>query len=130
MSFTALLPALYLHTTVLLHCTSGAGVQVWNESHAEEEVLGMVIRTGLYTTMGTMLRQVMAPLNAVDHFRDPVIGVSQHVASSIDCHPPAIVVVCLHVSPHPTPTTLSVPHAPIGLRPTQCLICTPNLHPP
>lgn len=60
----------------MLECWLG-GAQVWNEAHAEEEVLGMVIRTGLYTTMGTMLRQVMAPLNAIDHFRDPAVAVSQ-----------------------------------------------------
>lgn len=39
----------------------------------------MVVRTGLYTTMGTMLREVMAPLNAVDHLRDPAVVVSHPV---------------------------------------------------
>ena len=58
-----------------LDCWLGVA-QLWNERDAQEEVLGMVIRTGLYTTMGTMLRQVMAPLNAVDHVRDPAVAVS------------------------------------------------------
>ena len=51
--------------------------QVWNERHAQEEVLGMVIRTGLYTTMGTMLKHVIAPLDAVNHLKDPAVAVSQ-----------------------------------------------------
>lgn len=38
-------------------------LQVWNEECAEDEVLAMVVRTGLCTTMGSMLRQVMNPLN-------------------------------------------------------------------
>ena len=40
--------------------------QVWNEDNADEEVLAMVVRTGLRTTMGDMLRQVMAPVNDVN----------------------------------------------------------------
>ena len=60
-----------------------AGAQVWNERHAQEEVLGMVVRTGLYITMGTMLRQVMAPLNAVEHLKDPAIVVSPSVCATI-----------------------------------------------
>ncbi len=35
------------------------GVQVWNEEDAEEEVLAMVVRTGLCTSMGSMMRQVV-----------------------------------------------------------------------
>ncbi|DBA99058.1 TPA: hypothetical protein ACH3X1_014197 [Trebouxia sp. C0004] len=39
---------------------SGTNVeQVWNEEDAEEEVLAMVVRTGLCTSMGSMMRQVM-----------------------------------------------------------------------
>lgn len=37
-------------------------LQVWNEEDPEDEVLAMVVRTGLCTTMGSMLRQVMNPL--------------------------------------------------------------------
>ena len=39
----------------------GAGLatmQVWNEEDAEDEVLAMVVRTGLHTSMGGMMRQV------------------------------------------------------------------------
>jgi len=32
---------------------------VWNEEDAEEEVLAMVVRTGLCTSMGSMMRQVV-----------------------------------------------------------------------
>lgn len=34
-------------------------MQVWNEEDAEDEVLAMVVRTGLHTTMGGMMRQVV-----------------------------------------------------------------------
>ena len=34
-------------------------VQVWNEEDAEEEVLAMVVRTGLHTSMGAMMRQIV-----------------------------------------------------------------------
>ena len=34
-------------------------VQVWNEEDAEEEVLAMVVRTGLCTSMGSMMRQMV-----------------------------------------------------------------------
>lgn len=39
----------------------GAGLatmQVWNEEDAEDEVLAMIVRTGLHTSMGGMMRQV------------------------------------------------------------------------
>ena len=35
------------------------GMQVWNEEDAEDEVLAMVVRTGLCTSMGSMMRQVV-----------------------------------------------------------------------
>ncbi|KAA6428240.1 MAG: hypothetical protein FRX49_01836 [Trebouxia sp. A1-2] len=39
---------------------SGTNVeQVWNEEDAEDEVLAMVVRTGLCTSMGSMMRQVV-----------------------------------------------------------------------
>lgn len=63
-----------------LHSCSVA-LQVWNEAKSDEEVLAMVVRTGLCTTMGTMLRQVMAPLNTLDLFRDPFITVSSVLAA-------------------------------------------------
>ena len=34
-------------------------MQVWNEEDAEDEVLAMVVRTGLHTSMGGMMRQVV-----------------------------------------------------------------------
>ena len=49
--------------------------QVWNEDQADEEVLAMVVRTGLCTAMGDMLRQVMAPLNETSPFKDPFFTV-------------------------------------------------------
>lgn len=49
--------------------------QVWNEHGSDEECLALVVRTGLYTTMGSMLRQVMAPANAVHSLRDPFVVV-------------------------------------------------------
>lgn len=35
--------------------------QVWNAEDPEEEVLAMVVRTGLNTTMGDMVRQILSP---------------------------------------------------------------------
>lgn len=37
--------------------------QVWNVEDAEDEVLAMVVRTGLNTTMGAMVRQLIAPVS-------------------------------------------------------------------
>jgi len=51
--------------------------QVWNESNAEDEVLVMVVRTGLCTTMGNMLRQVTNPLHNTQLYKDPFLRVSQ-----------------------------------------------------
>ena len=51
-------------------------MQVWNEGNTDEEVLAMVVRTGLCTAMGDMLRQVMAPLNDATALTDPFIKVS------------------------------------------------------
>ncbi|DBA96365.1 TPA: hypothetical protein ACH3X3_002538 [Trebouxia sp. C0006] len=57
-------------------CTVHAGTfvqQVWNESNAEDEVLVMVVRTGLCTTMGNMLRQVTNPLHNTQLYKDPFL---------------------------------------------------------
>lgn len=35
--------------------------QVWNPDDAEEEVLVMVCRTGLHTTMGGIIQQLLTP---------------------------------------------------------------------
>jgi len=50
---------------------------VWNESNAEDEVLVMVVRIGLCTTMGNMLRQVTNPLHNTQLYKDPFLRVSQ-----------------------------------------------------
>ena len=49
--------------------------QVWNEKGADKEVLAMVVRTGLCTAMGDMLRQVMAPLHEPNTLKDPFVEV-------------------------------------------------------
>ena len=41
--------------------------QVWNPEDSEEEVLAMVVRTGLSTCMGSMIKQLIAP--SWDHTR-------------------------------------------------------------
>lgn len=51
-------------------------VQVWNEGSSEDEVLAMVVRTGLCTTMGIMLRQVTNPLHRPKLYKDPFLIVS------------------------------------------------------
>ena len=57
-------------------CTKkGLPRQVWNEDSSEEEVLAMVVRTGLRSAMGDMLRQVMVPVNHVNPARDPFVVV-------------------------------------------------------
>ncbi|KAL0045371.1 hypothetical protein WJX82_005179 [Trebouxia sp. C0006] len=48
------------------NCTIHGGTfvkQVWNEEDSEDEVLAMVVRTGLRSTMGNMLREVTSPLH-------------------------------------------------------------------
>lgn len=57
---------------------SAAVEQVWNEEHAEEEVLAMVVRTGFHTTLGTMLKQVTAPVHGADVSKDLFVTVSAH----------------------------------------------------
>ena len=48
---------------------------MWNEAGPEDEVLAMVVRTGLCTTMGNMLRQVTNPLHNTKMYRDPYLRV-------------------------------------------------------
>ena len=50
-------------------------MQMWNEEDPEEEVLVMVARTGLRTTMGRLLRQVMSPMQMTRHRVDPFMKV-------------------------------------------------------
>lgn len=44
-----------------LGIVAGFVEQVWNAEDPEEEVLAMVVRTGLNTTMGNMVRQTLSP---------------------------------------------------------------------
>ena len=49
-------------------------LQVWNPENSAEEVLVMVCRTGLNTTMGGMIRGLLAPIKAYQE-KDPFIRV-------------------------------------------------------
>ncbi len=40
-------------------------MKVWNSEDAEDEVLAMVVRVKLDTTMGSMVRQLIAPVSAM-----------------------------------------------------------------
>ncbi len=40
-------------------------MKVWNTEDAEDEVLAMVVRVKLDTTMGSMLRQLIVPVSAM-----------------------------------------------------------------
>ena len=51
-------------------------LQVWNEEDAEDEVLAMVARTGLRTTVGNLLRQVVSPAYASQPRKDTFVVVS------------------------------------------------------
>lgn len=53
--------AVYIHN--VLHERVWHAAQVWNERDPSDETLAFVVRTGLSTTMGLMLRRIMAPLN-------------------------------------------------------------------
>ncbi|DBA90734.1 TPA: hypothetical protein ACH3X1_003944 [Trebouxia sp. C0004] len=58
------------------YCTVHAGTQVqqvWNEEDTEDEVLGMVVRTGLRTTVGNLLRQVMCPVHTAEPHKDTFV---------------------------------------------------------
>lgn len=65
-----------LRHMLCFHAVIRHAVQVWNEQHPEEETLAFVVRTGLYTTTGLMLRQVMAPLDVLTSYNDPSVTVS------------------------------------------------------
>ena len=76
MRFTQQLQALTQgHKAYQVTMRTSATWQVWNEHGSDEECLALVVHTGLYTTMGSMLRQVMAPAHAVYSLRDPFIVV-------------------------------------------------------
>ncbi|DBA77564.1 TPA: hypothetical protein ACH3X1_009370 [Trebouxia sp. C0004] len=46
---------------------------VWADGDTDDEVLGMVVRTGLRSTMGNMLRQIVAPLKSPGDAKDPFL---------------------------------------------------------
>ena len=50
--------------------------QMWNEEDAGDEVLAMVARTGLRTTVGSLLQQVMTSVHATPPRMDTFIAVS------------------------------------------------------
>lgn len=54
--------------------------QVWNEKAPEEEVLALVVRTGLHTNMGSMLRQVLTPVIGTDPFVKVCCTLVPHLA--------------------------------------------------
>ena len=51
-----------------------ATLQVWNPDFPENEVLVMVCRTGMNTTMGTMIRELVAPSKVYEE-KDPFMSV-------------------------------------------------------
>lgn len=55
--------------------------QVWNSEDAEDEALCMVVCTGLNTTMGAMVRQLIAPVNAKKE-KEPFEPVCHSLAAS------------------------------------------------
>ncbi len=59
----------------------GDGFQVWNPANSDEEVLVMVCRTGLNTTMGGMIRGLLAPIKPHQE-KDPFIQV-RHFKSQL-----------------------------------------------
>lgn len=50
-------------------------MQVWNEEDPVEEVLAMVVRTGLRTTVGTLLCQVTNPIHLTGRRSDSFLKV-------------------------------------------------------
>ena len=78
-------PRLLHPSLLLLSCdlpsplrVRACNVQVWNEEDGEDEVLAMVARTGLRTTVGNLLRQVMSPVHATQPRKDTFVVVSYH----------------------------------------------------
>lgn len=47
--------------TIVQHDVNHCVRQVWNAEDTEDEVLAMVVRTGLNSCMGNMIRQLLAP---------------------------------------------------------------------
>ena len=54
-------------------------IQVWNPDSPEDEVLVMVCRTGLRTTIGEMVRELIAPSKVMQE-KDPFMLVSADAA--------------------------------------------------
>lgn len=49
--------------------------QVWNAEDMEDEVLAMVVRTGLHSCMGSMIRQLISPAWETYAEKDPLVKV-------------------------------------------------------
>ncbi len=66
---------------------------MWNPEDAEEEVLVMVCRTGMHTSMGTIIRQLLTPTKVYKD-KEPLLRVGCHscallhdtVISATLCH--------------------------------------------
>ena len=56
-------------------------IQVWNPDSPEDEVLVMVCRTGLRTTIGEMIRELIAPSRVIKQ-KNAFVPVSAAMASS------------------------------------------------
>ena len=68
--------------------TDATHVQVWSDKDADEEVLAMVVRTGLDTTMGSVLRKVMTvPRGSAPHSKVMKVSSPFHLALPIPSMP-------------------------------------------
>ncbi|KAL0046765.1 hypothetical protein WJX82_009387 [Trebouxia sp. C0006] len=90
------------------YCTVHAGThvqQVWNEEDPEDEVLGMVVRTGLRTTVGNLLRQVMCPVHTAEPHKDTfVVDLLRFYAFAFVLQLFLFMLYAAKVSEHPTST--------------------------
>ncbi len=59
--------------------------QVWNPEDAEDEVLVMVCRTGMNTTLGSTIRQLLTPTKVYKE-KDPFLLVNPSQAFTPSCN--------------------------------------------
>ena len=88
--FLSLLSSALVFSFLFLHVCC-VRYQVWNEEDAEDEVLAMVVRTGLRTTVGNLMREVMSPAHAATLRKDIFVIVcplttSLHAALQLQSH--------------------------------------------
>ncbi|KAL0030950.1 hypothetical protein WJX79_003464 [Trebouxia sp. C0005] len=90
------------------YCTVHAGThvqQVWNDEDAEDEVLAMVVRTGLRTTVGNLLRQVTCPVHTAEPHKDTfVVDLLRFYAFAFLLQLILFMLYAAKVSEHPTST--------------------------